>query len=124
MTRPYLSVIVPARNCAPMLVRTLAALVASDLPRADWELIVVDDGSSDETPRVAAGTADRVARVPDGPKGPGRARNDGVRDSLGDVCVFIDADVCVGPQTLRQFAELFRARPELAAAFGDRKSVV
>ena len=118
MTRPYLSVIVPAFNCAPTLVRTLAALVASDLPRADWELIVVDDGSSDETPRVAAGTADRVGRVPDGPKGPGWARNEGVKDALGDVLVFIDADVCVGPRTLRQFAELFRARPELAAAFG------
>ena len=44
MTTPYLSVIVPAYNCAPTLSRVLAALVASDLPRAEWELIVADDG--------------------------------------------------------------------------------
>ena len=118
MTRPYLSVIVPAFNCGPALRRSLAALSASDLPRADWELIVADDGSTDDTPRVAGQSADRVVHVPEGPKGPARARNDGAQDAQGDVLVFIDADVCVAPQTLRQFAALFRARPELGAAFG------
>lgn len=118
MTRPYLSVIVPAYNCAPALARALAALSASDLPRADWELIVADDGSTDDTPRVAERFADRIVRVPGGPKGPARARNDGAEEAGGEVLVFIDADVCVAPQTLRQFAALFRARPALGAAFG------
>jgi cellulose synthase/poly-beta-1,6-N-acetylglucosamine synthase-like glycosyltransferase len=118
MTRPYLSVIVPAYNCVPVLTRSLAALVASGLPRDEWELIVADDGSTDDTPAIAAQMADRVARVGDGPRGPGHARNEGARDAQGDVLVFIDSDVCVAPQTLQQFAELFRARPDVAAAFG------
>lgn len=118
MTAPYLSVIVPAYNCVPTLTRTLAALAASDLPRGEWELIVGDDGSTDDTPVTAARAADRVVRVAEGPKGPGAARNEAAREAVGEVLVFIDADVCVAPSTLRQFAELFRSRPELGAAFG------
>ncbi len=119
MTTPYLSVIVPAYNCAPILARVLAAFAASDLPRAEWELIVADDGSTDDTADVAARVADRVVRVPGGPSGPGRARNEGAEAASGEVLVFVDADVCVAPATLRQFAELFRRRAELGAAFGS-----
>ncbi len=120
MTTPYLSVIVPAYNCAPTLRRVLAAIAASDLPRAQWEVIVADDGSTDgETSMVAAQMADSVVRVADGPGGPGRARNEGAAVAAGEVLVFIDADVCIAPITLRQFAELFRANPTLGAAFGS-----
>lgn len=115
---PVLSVIVPAYQCAPMLRRCLAGLVASDLPRAQWELLVVDDGSSDDTPAVAAASADTVLRVPDGPRGPAQARNVGARAARGDLLVFIDADVVVARHTLRGFADLFRTDPTLAAAFG------
>ena len=115
---PRLTVIVPAYNCAPTLTRTLHALAASDLPRDQWELIVADDGSTDDTPQAAARVADRVVRVANGPRGPGFARNDGARAAAGDVLVFIDADVCVSPTALSQFAALFRRRPELGAAFG------
>jgi GT2 family glycosyltransferase len=115
---PVLSVIVPAYQCAPMLRRCLAGLVASDLPRATWELLVVDDGSTDDTPAVAAPLADRVLRVPDGPRGPAQARNLGARAARSDLLVFVDADVVVAPHTLRGFADLFRADPTLAAAFG------
>lgn len=118
MSTPYLSVIVPAYNCAPTLARVITSLAASDLPRGEWELIVADDGSTDtETPRVAL-MADRVVRVADGPGGPGRARNDGAEAARGEVLVFVDADVCVSRTALRQFAELFRATPALGAAFG------
>lgn len=119
MSTPYLSVIVPAYNCAPTLTRVLTALAASDLPRAEWELIVADDGSTDgETARVAARMADSVVRVADGPGGPGRARNEGASVATGEVLVFVDADVCVSQTALRQFATLFRGDPHLGAAFG------
>jgi hypothetical protein len=119
MTPPYLSVIVPAYNCVPTLTRTLAALGASDLARSEWELIVADDGSTDQTGATASRMADRVVRLPDGPSGPAAARNRGAALATGEVLVFVDADVCVAPTTLSQFAALFRGHPSLGAAFGS-----
>lgn len=49
-----LTVVVPAYHCAPMLRASLDGLLQSDLPRAAWELIVVDDGRTDDTGAVAA----------------------------------------------------------------------
>ena len=115
---PFLSVVVPAYRCAAYLQQTLQGLQASDLPRASWELIVVDDGSPDDTADVARALADQVLRVADGPRGPAHARNMGARAARGTVLVFIDADVVVAPRTLRGFAAHFAADPTLGAAFG------
>lgn len=113
-----LSVVVPARNCPETLARSLAALAASDLPRDAWELIVVDDGSTDATAAVAARVADRVVRLAGPARGPGFARNRGVEAASGVIVVFIDADVCVHRDTLRRFGEVLGAEPGLGAAFG------
>lgn len=115
---PRLSVIVPAYQCAAMLSACLEGLLASDLPRAEWELLVADDGSTDETPEVARRGADAVLRVADGPRGPAFARNLGAQAAQGEVLVFIDADVVVAPSTLRGFATRFAADPAVAAVFG------
>lgn len=121
MTRPipFLSVIVPAYNGGRVLPLTLPALAASDLPRDCWELIVVDDASTDDTAAYAARFADSVVRLPGKPHGPAYARNRGFESARGDVVVFIDADVCVHPDTLRRFAWLFAEQPGLGAVFGS-----
>lgn len=116
---PFLSVIVPAHQGGVVLRRSLAALQASDLPRVAWEMIVVDDGSTDETSLVAAQFANVVVTLPGAPHGPAYGRNRGAEVSRGEVLVFVDADVCVHPATLRRFAALFAADPGLAAAFGS-----
>ena len=113
-----LSVIVPAFRCADMLRASLAGLLASDLPRAQWELIVVDDGSDDETPAVARAVADHVLVTPHGPRGPAFARNSGAVIARAPVLLFVDADVVVAPTTLSGFAHLFASQPDVAAAFG------
>ena len=117
--RPLLSVIVPAHNGTKVLPQSLAALAASDLPRACWELIVVDDASSDSTAELAAAYADLVVRLAGAPHGPAYARNRGVEVARGDVVAFIDADVVVHPDTLRRFAWQFANDPELGAVFGS-----
>ncbi|MGE0555676.1 MAG: glycosyltransferase family 2 protein [Gemmatimonadales bacterium] len=117
--RPLLSVIVPAYNGMKVLPRCLEALRASDLPRPFWELIVVDDASTDETASLAAGYADTVVRLSRRPHGPSYARNRGAEVARGEIVVFVDADVCVHPDTLSRFAWLFVDDPELAAAFGS-----
>ena len=115
---PLLSVIVPAHQGAALLPVTLGALAESDLPRDQWELIVVDDASSDGTAEVAARWADRVLTLAGTPHGPGFARNRGVEVSRSEWVVFIDADVRVHPDTLRRFAEAIGQDPKLDAMFG------
>jgi cellulose synthase/poly-beta-1,6-N-acetylglucosamine synthase-like glycosyltransferase len=115
--RPRLSVVVPAYRCAPMLRRSLAALRASDLPRERWELVVVDDGSEDETVDVARAAADRVVELGAGPRGPAYARNRGAEIARGDVLAFVDADVCVHADALRRMLGAL-ADPSVGAVFG------
>jgi glycosyltransferase involved in cell wall biosynthesis len=117
--RPLLSVIMPAHNAAGILPRSLGALRNSDLSKDRWELVVVDDGSSDDTSLIAARYADTVVTLPGKPHGPAYARNRGFEVTRGDVIVFIDADCVVHQDTLSRFAALFEAQPDLGAAFGS-----
>lgn len=116
---PFLSVIVPAYNGTRVLPRCLDALLQSDMPRETWELIVVDDASTDDTAVLASRCADTVVRLPGKPHGPAYARNRGFEAARGEVIVFVDADVCVHRETLRRFALLFADSPALGAAFGS-----
>lgn len=118
MTDPVLSVVVPARRCAGTLEQCLRALLASDLPRSSWELIVVDDDSGDGTLAVATRVADSVVRLEGGAHGPAFARNRGVDRARGEYVVFVDADVCVHADTLSSFHRLFSEQTAVAAAFG------
>lgn len=120
MTAPlFATVIVPAHNAAGFLPRSLGALRASDLPRDRWELIVVDDGSTDDTSLIAARYADTVVTLPGRPHGPAYARNRGFEASRGDVIIFIDSDCTVHPDTLRRFLEPFEREAAIGAAFGS-----
>jgi glycosyltransferase involved in cell wall biosynthesis len=116
---PYLSVIVPAHAAAGLLPRSLQALADSELPRAYWELIVVDDASGDATASIAARFADVVVRLPGKPYGPAYARNRGFEVARGECVVFLDADVCVYPDTLTRFALALGRAPEVSAVFGS-----
>ena len=113
-----LSVVIPVKNGAGVLPRALAALRASDLPRECWELIVVDDVSTDGTAVIASADADVVIRLTGSSRGPAYARNRGVERARGEYIVFLDADVEVHRTTLRRFAEALISQPEIAAVFG------
>jgi glycosyltransferase involved in cell wall biosynthesis len=116
---PEVSVIVPAYNGHNVLARSLEALLRSDLPRNRWELIVVDDASSDDTAEIAARFADVIVRLPGKPHGPAYARNRGCEASRGEILVFVDADVCVHEPSLRQFVECFSQHSDVGAIFGS-----
>lgn len=99
------AVVVPARNCPSTLQRVLLALSASDLPRDQWQLIVVDDCSTDATAEIADPFADLVIRLTGGPHGPAFARNHGAAATTAPVVIFIDADVCVHRDTVRRLVD-------------------
>ena len=89
---PRVSVVIPARDEAANLGRTLAALFAQAPAGVELEVIVADDGSTDGTAAVARAAGARVLRL-DSPDGsPGAARNHGAAACTGDPIVFLDAD--------------------------------
>jgi len=97
-----ISVVVPALNEAPRIASSLARLRAE--LGDDAEIVVVDDGSSDETARVAGEAgADVVVRLPMN-VGKGGAVRAGVGRATGDVIVFTDADLSYAPEQVAQIA--------------------
>lgn len=119
MTELLISVVVPAYNAESLLPQCLDAIASSDLPRERWELIVVDDASTDGTASVAAKTADRVIVLHGPPRGPAFARNRGFEATRGDIVAFVDADVCVHKDVLSRFAALFPADERLGGVLGS-----
>lgn len=95
MSLPY-SVIVPAYQEADVIGECVRAVADQTIPRSDYEIIVVDDASTDATIDAAreAG-ADRVLRIEHG--GPAAARNAGLAVAQGDLILFTDAD-CAPPR--------------------------
>lgn len=108
------SVIVPARNAAEDLEDCLRHLKASQ--DCEFEIIVVDDASTDTTALVAGAMGVRVIGLSE-QSGPAAARNRGAGEAQGDVLVFVDADVLVSPETLEQLLASL-SDSDAVAAFG------
>ena len=89
---PAVSVVIPAYNRAATLPRAVASVLAQDF--ADWELIVVDDGSADGSAEAALACGDRRLRVIRHPvnRGAPAARNTGIRNAAGRLVAFLDSD--------------------------------
>jgi GT2 family glycosyltransferase len=111
-----LSVIIPVFNDTEYLDRCLAHLGRSVFE--DYECIVVDDASTDDVAAVAARHGALLVRLTTN-GGPARARNRGAALARGAIILFIDADVCVHPDTLAGVAAHFDTHPEAAAVMGS-----
>ena len=116
---PYVSVVMPVHDGGPRFLLALQALALSDLPRQSWELVIVDDASNDETAIVAAQYADKLLRLRQGPRGPGYARNRGFELTLGECVAFVNADVMVATDTLRNAVTVLTEHPDIGAVFGS-----
>jgi glycosyltransferase involved in cell wall biosynthesis len=114
--RIRVSVIVPVYNGQDHLSTCLAAVRKSDTP--DFELIAIDDDSTDGSAEIARKYADTVVRAR-ARGGPAKARNLGAKISRGDILFFLDADVRLYPDSIsKAVAELDR-HPEISAVFGS-----
>ncbi len=114
---PRLSVVIPVYSAREMLRNCLTHLFRSRPTRPE-ECIVVDDGSTDGSARVAVEFGCRVIPVSER-RGPAYARNLGAIAATGDILFFLDADICVHPDTLRRVRESFQAEPGLDALMGS-----
>jgi glycosyltransferase involved in cell wall biosynthesis len=115
MTAPVVSVVLPTRGRAAYLEVALDSIAAQDLAEP-WELIVVDDGSTDGTRELLERRDVRSLRL-EPARGLNPARNAGVAASAGELVAFTDDDVCAPAGWLRALVEGARRHPD-AEAFG------
>lgn len=112
---PAVSIVIPVRNSPVQLRECLERLQES--PFLDFEVIVVDDASTDGTADVARQMQATVLSLATN-AGPAAARNRGAQAARGDILMFLDADVLVHPDTLQRVAKAF-SDPAIDAVFGS-----
>ena len=113
---PLISIIIPVYNAADTLPQCLDAV--NNSTSRDFECLVADDGSWDESPDIAAEKGARVISIA-GRHGPAYARNVAAESAQGEILLFIDADVCIQPGTVAQVVEAFAEDPKLDALIGS-----
>jgi len=116
-TRRTISAVIPTYNSACYLAEAVASIRSQTLPVE--EIIVVDDGSADDTPTVVAGLGPDITYIRQTNAGPAAARNRGIAAARGVLIAFLDADdIWTADKLERQTAALDR-HPELALVAGD-----
>ncbi|MGC1337147.1 MAG: glycosyltransferase [Candidatus Binataceae bacterium] len=115
---PTVSVVIPTFNRAHVVGQAIESVLAQTL--TDFELILVDDGSSDNTAEIVKNFVDpRVRYVRQSNAGAGLARNRGVDESSADLAAFLDSDDLWMPQKLAASVACAKAHPEVTAVFHD-----
>ena len=117
LVAPSFSVVIPVYNGAGTVARAIESVLAQTYPAS--ELIVVDDGSTDETAQMVAGFGERVTYVYQPNAGVSAARNNGARLAKGEWLAFLDADDWYYPDRLRWHAEWIARDPGLDFLTGD-----
>jgi glycosyltransferase involved in cell wall biosynthesis len=116
---PFVSVVVCTRNRAQILAQSSAALLAIDYPPDRWEVLIVDNRSTDDTLKVAheiaRGRPDLVRVVEEREIGLSVTRNTGIREARGDIIAFIDDDAFPEPGWLRALVEVLLQENVLVA---------
>lgn len=115
MAHPLVSVIIPNYNYARYLRQAIDSVLAQTYPHI--EVVVVDDGSQDDSRAVLEMYGTRIRWVTQRNQGVAAARNHGVRLSQGDYLAFLDADDYWLPAKIERQLERFRQNPELGLVY-------
>ena len=111
------SVIIPTYNRAHLIGETLASVLAQTL--ADFEIIVVDDGSDDDTERCLAPFRDRLTYRRIEHSGASAARNAGLEIARGQYIAFLDSDDLWEPQFLERMSVVLDSAPRAGYVYSD-----
>jgi len=115
---PKVSVVIPTYNCAAYLLHTIASVTAQSFP--DFEIIIVDDGSTDQTKSLVYQSDHRVRYVSQEHTGiPAKARNKGLELVCGEFVAFLDSDDSWAPDKLERQVQLMEKEVDLGLCFTD-----
>lgn len=117
MPRPLVSIIVPAYNCAEFVRDAIDSLLAQKYE--PMEVVVVDDGSTDDTLKVLAEYGDRIRAFSQPNAGPAAARNRAVREARGEWLAFVDGDDLWLPGHPALAMSYIAEHPEAKVVFGE-----
>jgi glucosyl-dolichyl phosphate glucuronosyltransferase len=119
-TIPSISAVVCTRNRAPLLARTLTSLVEQDFPTTDFEILVVDNRSTDDTADIVRGfnAQSPVRYLREDNLGLCFARNAGWRAASGNYIAYLDDDAIASPGWLSAIRAAFAADPLIGAVGG------
>ena len=119
---PKVSVVIPTYNSAQFIVETLESVFAQTYK--DYEVIVVDDGSTDNTKEVLKPYMSRIRYIYKENGGPASARNEGIKNARGEYIAFLDSDDLWLPEKLEKQVEYFEQYPDVVLVSTDRIRLV
>jgi glycosyltransferase involved in cell wall biosynthesis len=114
---PLVSIVTPAHNYARFLPEAIDSVLSQDYPHL--ELIVIDDGSTDETADVLRSYGDRLWWTSQPNAGQTTTLNRGWRRASGDVIGYLNADDVLAPGAIAAGVDALRARPDAVMSYGD-----
>lgn len=114
---PQVSAVITAYNNADTIGPAIDSLLRQEFSR--FEVIVVDDGSTDGTRKRVAGYGEAVRLIWQENGGSARARNTGICSARGEYVAFLDGDDVALPDRLRQQAAVLETRPEVGLVYGN-----
>jgi len=121
-TKMFISVIIPTYNKTGLLLKTLDYLDRQTLSKDFYEVIIIDDGSTDNTEQYIKGFIEQVPYVKYIKKthgGPGDSRNLGIKHAKGDIIAFTDDDCIITRNWLKNIYERFSGNKEITGIEGE-----
>jgi len=116
---PKVSIIIPAYNEEKVIASTIEALIETKYPKK--EIIFVDDGSKDNTLRIATRYKDQIKILHKENGGKATALNYGIQYTTGEIIVIVDADTIIGRSSLKEIVKGFEVNDHVAAVAGNIK---
>jgi glycosyltransferase involved in cell wall biosynthesis len=114
---PRVSVVIPTYNSARFLREAIQSVLNQTY--SDFEVVIIDDGSTDDTESVVRSFGERVSYVKQPNRGVSAARNQGIRDAKAEYVAFLDSDDIWLPNKLAEQIPLLEQDPELGLVYSD-----
>jgi glycosyltransferase involved in cell wall biosynthesis len=114
---PWVTLVTPAYNQAEYLAETIESVLGQDYPRLEY--IVLDDGSTDDTPAVLARYGDRIHHERHANMGQASTLNRGWSMARGSLIGYLSSDDTLEPQAIRRLVETLAEQPDASVAYCD-----